>query len=186
MLTNIGGRPLEQFQLEAKRLLELARREPPARQPKPEETNRPGDRVSLGGDQAEAVGYDPAVRPLDLGSTFNLLRDLVARTLQDQGVATRIATDRGDLDLESLTPEEAQALIAEDGYFGVDKTSERIVQFAIGLAGNDPGRINAIRQGVEDGFRQAEAAWGGELPAISYQTRDAVMTKLEDWLASTL
>ncbi len=117
------------------------------------------------------------------GSTFALLRDLVARTLQEQGVASRIATESGDIDLERLTPEEAQTLIAEGGYFGVEKTSDRIVQFAIGIAGNDPTRIDAIRKGIEDGFSQAEKAWGGELPEISYQTRDAAMEKLDRWVA---
>lgn len=183
MLKNIGGSPLEQFQAEAKRLLEQSRREPRAEQPKAEGKIQDGDRVSLGQKQSGAVTYDPALSKVDVGSTFAMLRDLVARTLQDQGVATRIATESGDIDLESLTPEEAQSLIAEDGYFGVEKTSERIVQFAIGIAGNDPARIDAIRKGIDDGFRQAEEAWGGELPEISYQTRDAVMDKLDAWLA---
>jgi len=183
MLKNIGGRPLEQFQAEAKRLLELSRQEQPANQPKPEGKSRAGDRVSLGRERPEGIGYDPAVKDVDLGSTFTLLRDLVARTLQEQGVTTRIATESGDIDLESMTPAEAQALVAEEGYFGVEKTSDRIVQFAIGIAGNDPGRIDAIRKGIEDGFRQAEEVWGGKLPEISYQTRDAVMAKLDEWLA---
>jgi hypothetical protein len=183
MLKHIGGRPLEQFQAEAKRLLELSRQEQQAKKPKAEGKSQVVDRVSLGQEKPEGIGYDTAVKNVDIGSTFILLRDLVARTLQEQGVATRIATESGDIDLESLTPEEAQTLISEDGYFGVEKTSDRIAQFAIGIAGNDPSRIDVIRKGIEDGFRQAEEAWGGQLPEISYQTRDTVMDKLDRWIA---
>lgn len=184
MLKNVGGSPQEQFQLEAKRLLELARQEQQSKGQKVEAKAQAGDRVSLGQEKPEVIGYDAAVKDVDLGSALVLLRDLVARTLQEQGVATRIATDNGEIDLATLTPEEAQTLVAADGYFGVDKTSERIVQFAIGVAGNDPSRIDAIRQGIEDGFSQAEAAWGGELPEISYQTHAAITEKLDAWVAS--
>ncbi len=45
MLKNIGGRPLEQFQAEAKRLLELSRQEQQARQPKAAGKSQAGDRV---------------------------------------------------------------------------------------------------------------------------------------------
>ena len=92
-----------------------------------------------------------------------------------------IATDNAEIDISTLTPEKAQELIAADGYFGVEKTSERIVQFAIGLAGGDASRIEAIRQGVDDGFKQALDAMGGHLPDISYDTYDTVMQKLDDW-----
>ncbi|MEJ2202252.1 MAG: hypothetical protein P8X63_14720 [Desulfuromonadaceae bacterium] len=184
MVKNIGGSTLEQFQLEAKRLLELNRREQPPAPASVAEKQRPGDRVSLGQEKPEPIGYEPAAKDVDLSATFVLLRDLVARTFQEQGVATRIATADGEIDLVSLTPAEAQELIAEDGYFGVAQTSDRIVQFAIGMAGNDPSRIDAIRRGIEDGFGQAEAVWGGELPEISYQTYDAIMEKLDNWIAS--
>jgi hypothetical protein len=85
------------------------------------------------------------------------------------------------VDIESLTPEEAQKLVAEDGYFGVEQTSERIFQNAVSIAGGDPARLDAIMQGIEEGFAEAEKAFGGTLPDISYETRDAVMEKLNQW-----
>jgi len=184
MIKNIGGSPLEQFQAEAKRLAQLIRQKDQS-QATTEEGRQAaragGDRVTLGQSAAGEAGYSGGIKVRDMGSNFNLLRDLLARTLEDQGIATRIAVEGGEINLKTLTPEEAQSLVAEDGYFGVDQTSDRIVQFAIGLAGNDPARLEAIRQGVEDGFAEAEKAWGGKLPEISYQTRDAIMEKLDDW-----
>lgn len=188
MIKNIGGSPLEQFQTEAKRLAQLVRQE---RQSKAmteaggRATGAGGDRVTLGRSTADEVGYTSGIKARDLGANYILLRDLIARTLEDQGIATRIAVEGDEIELKTLTPEEAQTLIAEDGYFGVDKTSARIVQFAIGLAGNNPARLDTIRQGVEDGFAEAEKAWGGKLPEISYQTLDAIMEKLDDWAAGS-
>lgn len=184
MLKSVGGGALERFQAEAQKLMEESRREKAAPESGDAKSARAGDRVSLGSKASAGVGYEPAVKEADIGVAFRLLRDLVARNLQEQGVATRVATGTGELDLESLGPEEAQSLIAEDGYFGVEQTSERIFRFAIGIAGNDPSRIDAIREGIEDGYRQSEEAWGGELPEISYKTRDALTEKLDNWLAS--
>lgn len=115
------------------------------------------------------------------GDGFDLLRGLVLNIFKEQGLDYKIATDNSEIDLSTITPEEAQDLIADDGYFGVEKTSERIFNFAVGMAGGDPAKIDAIRQGVEKGFQEALDAFGGSLPDISYETYDTVMQKLDDW-----
>jgi hypothetical protein len=115
------------------------------------------------------------------GDGFDLLRGLVLNIFKEQGLDYKIATDNSEIDLSTVTPEEAQELIADDGYFGVEKTSERIFNFAVGMAGGDPAKIDAIRQGVEKGFQEALDAFGGWLPDISYETYDTVMQKLDDW-----
>jgi hypothetical protein len=115
------------------------------------------------------------------GDGFDLLRGLVLNIFKEQGIDYKIATDNSEIDLSTVTPEEAQELIADDGYFGVEKTSERIFNFAAGMAGGDPAKIDAIRQGVEKGFQEALDAFGGWLPDISYETYDTVMQKLDDW-----
>jgi hypothetical protein len=116
-----------------------------------------------------------------VGDGFDLLRGLVLNIFKEQGLDYKIATDNSEIDLSTVTPEEAQELIADDGYFGVEKTSERIFNFAAGMAGGDPAKIDAIRQGVEIGFQEALDAFGGWLPDISYETYDTVMQKLDDW-----
>lgn len=112
---------------------------------------------------------------------YDLLRGLVMNILKEQGIDSEIATDSGTIDLNTLTQEDAQALIAEDGYFGVDQTSERIVNLAIGIAGGDVTRLDAIKEGVEKGFQEALNVFGGWLPDISHQTYDMVMKKLDEW-----
>ncbi len=115
------------------------------------------------------------------GDGFDLLRGLVLNIFKTQRLETTISTGDSEIDLNTLTQNDAQELVADDGYFGVDKTSDRIFNFAIGIAGGDPTRIDAIREGVEKGFQDAYDAFGGWLPDISYDTYDAVMAKLDDW-----
>lgn len=115
------------------------------------------------------------------GDGYDLLRGLVLNIFKEQGIDFKIEAGGTEVDISTITPEKAQEIIADDGYFGVEKTSDRIVNFAIGLAGGDPARIDAIRQGVTNGFEEALDASGGWLPDISYDTYDAVMNKLDDW-----
>ncbi|MDP3401719.1 MAG: hypothetical protein Q8R97_11415 [Brevundimonas sp.] len=142
------------------------------------------DRVSLGGGDSGLMTYSREVSSEVLSGQFLLLRNLVAKTLQDQEASFSLAINGQMKGIEDLTPTEAQELVAEDGYFGVKQTSDRIVEFAIGATGGDPGRLDAILQGVEQGFREAEKAFGGSLPEISYQTYDAIREKLEQWRGS--
>ncbi len=119
------------------------------------------------------------------GDGFDLLRGLVLNILKDQGIDYQIPADGQDIDLNNFSREEALELIEDDGYFGVEQTSNRIVDFAIGLSGGDPSRLEAVKQGVEQGFEEALDAFGGWLPEISYQTYDAVMEKLDLWAGIT-
>ena len=87
----------------------------------------------------------------------------------------------GNFTVDAATKAQAQADIAEDGYWGVKQTSDRIVDFAKALCGGDPDKIEEMREAFEKGFKQAEKTWGGELPEISKKTYDAVMEKFDAW-----
>ena len=89
-----------------------------------------------------------------------------------------------NLQVDDATRSEAQGLIAEDGYFGVQQTAERLLAFARALSGGDPSRIDVLRDAVVRGFEAAERAWGGQLPEISQQTLNAVMRGFDEWAAS--
>jgi hypothetical protein len=72
--------------------------------------------------------------------------------------------------IAKLSQEEATELISENGFFGVIQTSERIADFVIAGAGGDEDRLRAGREGMIQGFKEAEEMWGGELPEISQET----------------
>lgn len=118
------------------------------------------------------------------------LRSLVEKMMLSQGKA--FDTDSmwnflrsGDYTVDEATAKQAKADIAEDGYWGVEQTSDRLVSFAKALAGNDPAKAEKMINAVKSGFEQATKAWGGELPEISQKTLDATLTKLGEWKTSS-
>ena len=144
------------------------------------------DTISLRSESTSAVTYTGSMQ-LNAGdeAKFGMLRNLVANLLKEQGINTKIAVGGKEMDIAAITPAEAQDLVSEDGYFGVEQTSERIFQFAVGIAGGDPTRIDAIKEGIDKGFAEAKKVFGDWLPDISYDTYDAVMKKLDDWVAES-
>lgn len=84
------------------------------------------------------------------------------------------------LDVDDETKAQANALIADDGDFGIEQTSTRIMDFAKALAGGDPSKLELLREAVERGFDEAASAWGGSLPDICQQTFDKVMEEFSN------
>lgn len=140
------------------------------------------DRVTLTYSAESVLTYDHSMTLRGTqGDGYDLLRGLVLNIFKEQGIDAKIAMGEGEIDINTLTQEDAQELVADDGYFGVEKTSQRIFDLAVGIAGGDPSRIEAVKSGVEKGFQEALKAFGDWLPEISYQTYDAVMEKLDEW-----
>ena len=90
----------------------------------------------------------------------------------------------GNYTVDPATRLQAQADIAEDGYWGVEQTSSRIIDFANALTGGDPDKIEDMRAAFQKGYKQAEKTWGGSLPDISQRTYDAVMEKFDEMAAA--
>lgn len=113
------------------------------------------------------------------------LRSLVEQMMGKQVNAYGQANDiwqflrEGNYTVDPAVKAQAQADIAEDGYWGVNQTSDRIIQFATALTGGDPDKIEEMRDAFKKGFEQAEKTWGGSLPEISRKTYDAVMEKFD-------
>lgn len=85
--------------------------------------------------------------------------------------------------INELSSEEAAELIGEDGFFGVNKTSDRVAGFVISGAGDNLDKLKAGREGVIQGFKDAERIWGGELPKIAYETQDRTLKLIDDRIA---
>jgi hypothetical protein len=119
------------------------------------------------------------------------LRELVEKILLKQGKAYTNATDmyamlrEGKLDVDPETRAQAQRDIAEDGYWGVKQTSDRLVSFAKALTGGDPSKVDMIIDAVKKGYEAAEKAWGDKLPDISRRTLEETLKKLEAWRDGT-
>ncbi len=81
--------------------------------------------------------------------------------------------------IAELSQEQAAELVSEDGFFGVDKTSQRIADFVINGASSDENMIKAGREGMLEGFKQAQEMWGDELPEISQVTMQSAIEKVD-------
>ncbi len=87
----------------------------------------------------------------------------------------------GNFTVTEAAKKQAQELISEDGYYGVEQTSERILQFAKALSGGDVSKAEDLLNAFKKGYEQATGAWGKELPDICKQTYDKVVEKFNDW-----
>lgn len=127
----------------------------------------------------------------DADQRTSQLKSLVEKLMLGQGNAIGTADDMwsflrsGNFTVDAATKAQAQADIAENGYWGVTQTSDRILDFAKALCGGDPDKIEEMRNAFEKGFKKAEQIWGGELPDISKRTYEATMKKFDDWAAES-
>lgn len=114
-------------------------------------------------------------------------RSLVEQMMSKQGKAIGNADSMwkflagGNFTVSASVKAQAQADIADDGYWGVNQTSDRMVEFAKALSGGDPSKAEEMRAAFEKGFKQATGTWGKKLPDISHKTYDAVMSKFDAW-----
>lgn len=127
----------------------------------------------------------------DMEAQNSRLFDIVKKTMQGQGQTLAKADDMwkflagGNFTVDAETKAQAQADIAEDGYWGVEKTSDRILDFAKALSGDDPSKAEHLLDAFKKGFKEATKTWGKDLPDISSRTYDAVLEKFDVWKNGT-
>jgi len=82
--------------------------------------------------------------------------------------------------IAELSEDEAKVLVADDGIFGVKQTSERIANFVINGANGDEKLLRAGREGMMQGFSEAQKVWGDEkLPDIAQKTMQAATEMID-------
>ncbi len=90
----------------------------------------------------------------------------------------------GNFTVDAATKAQAQSDIAEDGYWGVKQTSQRLFDFASALAGDDVDKMKEMQAAMEKGFKMATKTWGGSLPGICHDTMAAANKMFDDYYAS--
>lgn len=86
-----------------------------------------------------------------------------------------------NLKVDQATINQAKKDTAEDGYWGVKQTSDRILDFAKALSGGDSSKADELLNAFKKGFEQATRAWGDKLPQLCQDTYDAVVEKFTAW-----
>ena len=84
----------------------------------------------------------------------------------------------------ATTPEGAAQAIAEGGAYSVNAVADRIMTMAKYIAGDDPTKIQQMREAVEKGFSQAgfefNKATNSELPQICKDTIAEVLRRFDE------
>ena len=125
----------------------------------------------------------------DAEARTNSFKKMVTDMLTKQGHKIGTADDMwrtlasGNFTVDAETAAKAKADIAEDGYWGVNQTSQRIFDMAVALSGGDEEKMNEMLEAFKKGFGEATKSWGKKLPDISQRTYDAVMEKFENYKA---
>ena len=86
--------------------------------------------------------------------------------------------------ITELTPQEAQDLVSEDGFFGITQTYDRVANFVFNFAGDDLELLQKGRDGIVQGFEEAEKLFGGNLPEISYKTQERTLALIDEKINS--
>lgn len=88
---------------------------------------------------------------------------------------------KGELEVSPEVRAQAQKDIAEDGYWGVEQTSERLFSFAKAISGGDVSKAEELIKAMEKGFKQATKSWGDDLPDICQKTLESATEKIRNW-----
>ncbi len=118
------------------------------------------------------------------------LTEMVAKMMGQQANTYGNANDiwkflaDGKFEVDPETKAQAEKDIAEDGYWGVSQTSQRMFDFASALAGDDVEQMKKMQEAMQKGYKMAEETWGKELPELSKQTLEAANKLFDDYYAS--
>lgn len=106
----------------------------------------------------------------------NLVQQMLGKQITQSNILDAI--QEGKFSEEDI--EQAKKDTAEDGYWGVEQTSDRLVKFATALTGGDPDKLDSMIEAFEKGYAEAEKQWGGELPELTQRTREATLKKFQE------
>jgi len=127
----------------------------------------------------------------DMEARKTSMMNMVSDMMKQQGKQIGTADDvwkflaDGNFTVTEAAKKQAEEAISEDGYWGVNQTSDRILEFAKALSGGDVSKAQTLLDAFDKGYKEATKTWGKELPDISKQTYDAVHEKFNDWMNQT-
>lgn len=166
-------------------------------QPKAKKADNATEKVS---DKDVAVLYEKSAgsaHTFDSATVEKLKNDLAYKQQQFAGLVEKLmgkqagkqnsvldllkGLKEGTVKVDQATAEQAQKEIGENGYWGVEQTSNRLLEMAQALSGGDASKADKMIAAMEKGFKQATKAFGSDLPDICRQTIDAAREKINKW-----
>lgn len=123
----------------------------------------------------------------EFNQNVNAFREMVREMFEKQGINVEELIKRLEdgevieLEIDQEVIDKAKENVSEDGYFGVEKTAKRILDFAKAISGGNPEKIQLLKDAFIEGFEEAKEIFGGELPEISEKTYEKVMEGFDEW-----
>lgn len=114
-------------------------------------------------------------------NTLRAQSDTVLANVQIMSVSIEISvhteiTDGAD------TADTANSLLGEDGYFGVEKTSQRLFELAKVLAGDDTEKLKEAKDAITKGYESVAGLFGTDTPDITHDTYNRTMEKMDSYI----
>ena len=155
------------------------------------------------GAQEKPATYSAGVKNADQASIIDKLKadaeartqqlaDLVNKLISKQADADKTsklplgdlmkAVANGEIEVDPETVKQAQEDVAEGGYYSVEETAKRLIDFAKAISGDDSSKGEQMRAAIDKGFKEATKTWGSELPEISQKTHDRVNELMDAWI----
>ena len=155
------------------------------------------------GNQEKAATYSVNTKSTDQASIIDKLKadaeartqqlaDLVEKLISQQANADKTsklplgdlmkAVAEGEIEVDPETVKQAQEDVAEGGYYSVEETAKRLIDFAKAISGDDSSKGEQMRAAIDKGFKEATKTWGSDLPEISQKTHDRVNELMDEWI----
>lgn len=159
---------------------------PAATYTKAERTKVNGKYVTLTKQNQELVAKLKAESDAKAEQFCSLVEDMLFKQGKTLSLTDNIYAmlRKGEIEVTPEVQAQAKKDIAEDGYWGVEQTSERLFSFAKAISGDNAEMADKLIAAVEKGFKQATKTWGDELPDLCKKTLDATIEKLNTWKES--
>ncbi len=113
--------------------------------------------------------------------TQNTLRaqsDTVLANVKIMSVSIEISVHTETTDSADNT----NSLLGKDGYFGVEKTSQRLFELAKALAGDDTEKLKEAKDAITKGYESVVGLFGENTPDITHETYDKTMEKMDGYI----
>lgn len=123
----------------------------------------------------------------DEADRLSQLSSIVQKMFNGQAGVAKLAELFSPENLKDVTAADiakAKEDVAEDGYWGIKQTSQRLFDFASALAGDDVEKMKEMQAAMEKGFKEATKAWGDELPGLCKDTLAEANKLFDDYYAS--
>lgn len=116
-------------------------------------------------------------------------QETIKSMLAQQGETVNLTFRGMDLHVTEEKRLAAEKAISEGGEYSVENVTDRIMSMAKALAGDDPTKIDTLKNAVIKGFAGAAGMLGrksdlSDMPDITRKTYDSVMKEFDSWKSS--